>query len=50
MIPMVNILVTDVGEYRIPDGMAAIYKACKIRGDGQPDKRTKYGKLWYREF
>ena len=50
MIPMVHILTTDTGNYRITDKLATIYRGCKIRSDGQPDARTRYGKLWYQEF
>jgi hypothetical protein len=50
MIPMVHVLSTETGDYPITDKLAAIYQACRIRSDGQPDARTRYGKIWYKEF
>jgi hypothetical protein len=46
-------LTTDVGSFPVPADMAALYAQCRVRKDGQPDRRTKEGREWWaklREF
>jgi hypothetical protein len=43
-------LVTDYGSFPMPLYMVEHYKRARIRKDGQPDKRTKAGREWWRHF
>lgn len=46
----VPILRTDHGDFRMPPQMAALYRASRIRRDGQPDQRCNTGKQFNQAF
>jgi len=46
----IEVLVFDWGEVKVPPGASANYAAVKKRKDGEPDRRYKLGRLWWKWF
>lgn len=46
----IELLVFDWGEVKVPPGVSADYAKVPKRKDGEPDKRYRVGKQWWRWF
>lgn len=50
MIRMQAIVTTPWGDFKAPKRMTEMFKACQLRNDGMPDRRTIKGREWWEEY